>query len=48
MRTRWEKLKPVMQLMDQLEQDYRSIYPEEPPVIEEGFEKALDGLRILK
>ena len=27
--------------MDQLEQDYRSIYPEEPPVIEEGLEESL-------
>ena len=40
-RTRWEKLKLVMQLMDQLEQDYHSVYPEDPPVLEEGFEKAL-------
>jgi hypothetical protein len=30
-----------MQLMDQLEQDYHSVYPEDPPVMEEGFEKAL-------
>jgi hypothetical protein len=37
----WEKLKLVMQLMDQLEQDYRSIYPEELPVMEEGLEEAL-------
>jgi hypothetical protein len=37
-----------MQLMDQLEQDYRSIYPEEPPVMEEGFEEALDDLLIPK
>ena len=30
-----------MQLLDQLEQDYHNIYPEEPPVLEEGFEEAL-------
>jgi hypothetical protein len=30
-----------MQLMDQLEQDYHSVYPDDPPVMEEGFEKAL-------
>ena len=30
-----------MQLLDQLEQDYHDIYPEEPPVLEEGFEEAL-------
>ena len=35
-----------MQLMDQLEQDYHSVYPEDPPVLEEGFEKALHQMVI--
>ena len=39
--TRWEKLKLAMQLLDQLEQDYHDIYPEEPPILEEGFEETL-------
>ena len=34
----------AMHLLDLLEQDYRTIYPEEPPVLEEGFEKALKDL----
>jgi len=34
----------AMQLLDRLEQDYREIYPEEPPIIESGFEEALRDL----
>ena len=30
-----------MQLLDQLEKDYQTIYPDDPPVLEEGFEEAL-------
>ena len=36
-----------MQLLDQLESDYRTIYPEEPPVLEDGFEGTLRDI-ILK
>lgn len=35
-----------MQILDQLEQDYRDIYPEDPPVIDEGFEEALKKIVI--
>ena len=30
-----------MQLLDQLERDYHIIYPDDPPILEEGFEEAL-------
>ena len=34
----------AMQIMDQLERDYHDIYPEDPPVIDEGFEEALKNV----
>ena len=43
-RTRWDKLVLVMQILDQLERDYHDIYPEDPPVIDEGFEEALKNV----
>ena len=40
-KTRWEKLLLAMQVLDLLERDYLTVYPDEEPVIEGGFEEAL-------
>ena len=37
-----------MQLLDQLEQDYHTIYPEEDPILPEGYEQTLRDLIIPK
>ena len=46
--TRWERLLLLCQVLDQLESDYRSIYPDEKPIVEGGFEETLRDLVILK
>jgi len=45
---RWEKLVMAMQVLDLLEQDYREIYPNEPPLLEGGFEKAMKDIMLPK
>ena len=38
----------AMQVLDLLEQDYREIYPNEPPLLEGGFEKAMKDIMLPK
>ena len=40
-KSKMAKVKLVMQVMDELEKDYREVYPEEEPVIDGGFVQAL-------
>ena len=44
--TRWERLLLLCQVLDQLESDYRSIYPDEKPIFESSFEETLRDLVI--
>jgi hypothetical protein len=46
--TRWERLLLLCQVLDQLERDYRTIYPDEKPIIDSGFEETLRDLVIPK
>lgn len=46
--TRWERLLLLCQVLDQLERDYRTIYPDEQSIIEGSFEETLRDLVIPK
>ena len=42
----YRKWELIAELLDRLEEDYLSAYPDEPPVFDEGFKEALRKLVI--